>query len=411
MRYKKQIKPAVTALKDTGIKKTHSSQLEPIPILQAPARDGFDIARWRTAIKQAEDPKEPDRTLLYDIYNDIQCDSHLTAVLEKRIEYIKGCNLVFSENGKENPAITELIQSTWFGDLLGDILSARFWGYTAVWLDLSGGIFQKYKLLNRCHIIPEKGLFVEKRGARTGMDILNPPYSDFILTAGKTDDLGILLRAVPWVLLKRGDVSDWATFNELYASPFRVGTYPAFNQAVKSELEAAVKNSYARAYAILPEGTKLEFIQNNGTGSSSSAYNALADFCDKQLSKLFLHSTMTTDAEGGEYKGDVHERSEQGVHKSDRRFVQNVLNSRLAILLERHGFNPGTGKFVFPEEDHICLKDRLDMDLKLSEKIVIPDEYWYERYNLPVPKGGPKAKQQEANRPAFSEHTSRGFFG
>lgn len=297
MSQKNKHKPAVTALKDAGVKKTHSPHMEPIPILQAPARDGFDIARWRTAIKQAEDPKEPDRTLLYDIYNDIQCDSHLTAVLEKRIEYI------------------------------------------------------------------------------------------------------------------RGDVSDWATFNELYASPFRVGTYPAFNQAVKNELEAAVKNSYARAYAILPEGTKLEFIQNSGTGSSSSAYNALADFCDKQLSKLFLHSTMTTDAEGGEYKGDVHERSEQGVHKSDRRFVQNVLNSRLTVLLERHGFNPGTGRFVFPEEDHICLKDRLDMDLKLSEKIIIPDEYWYERYNLPTPKGGPKAKQPETNRPGFREDTPRGFFG
>ncbi|MCS3265812.1 hypothetical protein NXX78_04595 [Bacteroides fragilis] len=63
---------------------------EPVIILEAPRREGFDIGRWRTAIKLAEDPKEPDYTLLYDIFNDIMLDSHLTSIINKRIDHIKG---------------------------------------------------------------------------------------------------------------------------------------------------------------------------------------------------------------------------------------------------------------------------------------------------------------------------------
>ena len=32
----------------------------------------------------------------------------------------------------------------------------------------------------------------------------------------------------------------------------------------------------------------------------------------------------------------------------------------------------------------------MDMDLKLAEKIVIPPSYWYEKYNMPIPEGGPQ---------------------
>lgn len=100
---------------------------------------------------------------------------------------------------------------------------------------------------------------------------------------------------------------------------------------------------------------------------------------------------MTLDAEGGQYKGDIHEGSEAAVHKSDFRYVTNFLNTVFRRLLEVHGFNPGNGKFSFIVEEHICLKDRLDMDARLAEKIEIPLEYWYEKYNIPLPEGGAKA--------------------
>jgi hypothetical protein len=63
-----------------------------------------------------------------------------------------------------------------------------------------------------------------------------------------------------------------------------------------------------------------------------------------------------------------------------------VLNDKLIPLLKIHGYDIGKGKFFFNEQEHIDLKTRLDMDLKLAEKIKIDDAYFYETYNVPSPK-------------------------
>lgn len=371
---------------------------EPVIILESPRRDGFDIGRWRTAIKQAEDPQNPDRNLLYDIYNDIMLDTHLTSIINKRIDHIKGTPLVFGDNGKENNSVNTLMASPRFDDMLEDLLSARWWGYDASWLQIANGQYLSYKRLNPKHVVPEKGIFLAKQGDRNGISFTEPPYNQYILTAGKPDDFGLLLKAVPWVLLKRGDVSDWATFNELFAMPFRKGTYPQFSKDAKKIMEQAMKTSGSAGFALIPEGFSLEFIQNTSNGSTT-AYMTLAEFCDKQLSKLFLQSTMTVEAEGGQYKGEVHERSEEGVHKSDERYLLSILNTAFKELLAVHGFNPGNGKFSYVPESHICLEKRLDMDLKLAKVIVYPADYWYGKFNVPVPEGGPQYVAPQSAEP------------
>lgn len=355
----------------------------------APRREGFDIAKWRNAIKQAEDPKLPNRSLLYDIYNDILIDAHLTSVIEKREDAITGSAITFSEKNEE---ITELMEMPWWEDFLKDTYQAKNWGYSAMWIDLAGGIFNDYRLLPRKNIHPQKGIFLNKPEDKEGTSFIDPPYCHFVLHAGKEDDLGIILKAVPWVLMKRGDVSDWATFNELFAAPFRKGTYQVGTPG-KDELVKALRDSGAMAWAAIPNDCSLDFIQNTASGSTQ-AYQKLAEFCDKQVSKLFLGNTLTTDAEGGKYKGDIHAQSEKNKFASDKRFVLKLLNTHFLHLLEAHGFKTGEGKFAFVVEDNIPLNERLEMDLKLSDKIVFPVGYWYGKYNVPIPEGGPKAIEE-----------------
>ncbi|MEG1763159.1 MAG: DUF935 family protein [Bacteroidales bacterium] len=377
------------------------TQKAPLPFVEtltgSPRREGFDISKWRMAIKQAEDPRLPNRSLLYDIYNDILIDSHLTAVIEKREDAITGTSLTFSD--KDDP-IAELIEMPWFEDFLKDILNAKFWGYSAMWVDLATTQFNNYKLLPRKNINPCKGIFLNKPEDKEGASYTNPPYCHYVVTAGKEDDLGLILKAVPWVLLKRGDVSDWATFNELFASPFRKGTYQMGTPG-KEELIKALQNAGGMAWAAIPSDCTLDFIQNQASGSTQ-AYQALAEFCDKQVSKLFLGNTLTTDAEGGQYKGDIHAQSEKGKFASDRRFVLNILNTHFIHLLDAHGFNP-EGTFKFVVEDNIPLSDRLEMDLKLSEKVEVPVEYWYSKYNLPLPEKGAKAMGEVSPAPVESK--------
>ena len=61
-------------------------------------------------------------------------------------------------------------------------------------------------------------------------------------------------------------------------------------------------------------------------------------------------------------------------------------------MLGLHGFAPGDGTFSYVAEDHICLKDRVIIDKELNDVIEIDPEYWYRKYGVPAPKGGPKLK-------------------
>jgi phage gp29-like protein len=159
----------------------------------------------------------------------------------------------------------------------------------------------------------------------------------------------------------------------------------------------------------------VEFVANTTSQSGKGVHQTFADWCNNEMSKVILASTMTVDAQGGNYKGEVHAESEEGIFEADRRFVLRILNSQVYTLLELHGYNPGDAMFKFVDEDSIPMKDRIDIDQKGSEIVEIPPEYFYDRYNWPMPNGGAKARaQQAASIPADGgqklSDTNEGFF-
>jgi phage gp29-like protein len=112
----------------------------------------------------------------------------------------------------------------------------------------------------------------------------------------------------------------------------------------------------------------------------------LVNSCNKELSKLILGQTMTTEESGAYAQAKIHLEVEKEIHYADKLFVKNILNEKLLPLLRKHGMLQGKGKFGFLEAENIDKKTRLDMDLRLAEKIVIDDEYFYETYQIPHPK-------------------------
>ena len=144
--------------------------------------------------------------------------------------------------------------------------------------------------------------------------------------------------------------------------PLRKGTYPSHNPKAKKELIEAMDNMGSASSVAVPEGCNIEFVQNTTSTSGKGVHESFADFCDKQLSKIVLGNTLTTDAEGGKYKGDIHAESEEGIKKADRRMTLRVLNTTFKKLLELHGYNPGKGKFKYPKHDKTPLKERFEID-------------------------------------------------
>ena len=347
-------------------------------------RASQDIDSWRNAIKSAESIFSPRRVLLYDLYSEILLDGHLTAVIEKRKLSVSNTPLHFVQEGKVNQQITNMIATENFLVLLGYILESKIWGHSLIELSFEDGILVP-QLIPRKHVVPEKGIILRNQNDVAGFSFRELPYQNYTLEVGEKDSLGLLMKAAQYVIYKRGGFGDWAQYCELFGMPFRVAKYDGYDEKTRTDLENALKAAGSAAYIVIPKEADLNFIQNNTSGSSI-LYDMLIDTCNKELSKLILGQTMTTEAGGALAQAKAQQEVEKEIHYADKLFVKNILNDRLIPLLQVHGFNVDGGKFIFQEKENIDKKTRLDMDLKLSEKIRIDDSYFYETYNIPLPK-------------------------
>ena len=126
-------------------------------ILTQPKRFGIDIADYMLAIRAFENVDYSRRFRLYDLYEDILMDTHLTSVIEKRKNAVLSSVIEFRRNGKPDKAVNEQIRSPWFRRLIGDILDAKFWGFTLVQFYRKGE-WVNYDRIPRKHVDPVRRL-------------------------------------------------------------------------------------------------------------------------------------------------------------------------------------------------------------------------------------------------------------
>jgi len=372
-------------------------------------RTGKDVSKWKTALKSAEDPDYPDRSKLMDLYHDLMLDGHLTSITEKRILNITNLPMVWQTGtGKENVLITDLLETEAFEYLLRTIVESRLFGFSLNWVDITqpGANKPSVKLVDRRHVEPSRNIYKHKSGdsLNSGIDYTQPPLSNYVLTAGRADDMGLLLKCAPYVLWKRGDIGDWATFAEVFGSPLRKGKFPLGDDQSKRELEDAMNEAGSANSIVMPDTCDIDFVQNTTSTSGKGVHESFADFLNNEMSKIILGNTMTTDAQGGNYKGEVHQDSEKGIFNADKKFVLRILNSEFWKLLEIHGYNPADGKFTILESDNMPLKDRIVIDKELNGIVEMEPEYFYEKYGITVPKGGAKFKSTPSNTAQMFDH-------
>lgn len=142
---------------------------------------------------------------------------------------------------------------------------------------------------------------------------------------------GGLARGASWsFLFKSFTVKDWAIFCEAYGQPLRLGKYgQGATEKDKDILASAVANIGVDYSAIVPASMAVEFIKADVTGSHE-LYEKRADWLDRQISKLVLGQTSTTDAQKGSYAvGAVHDRVRDDIEKADAKALAATLNRDL----------------------------------------------------------------------------------
>ncbi|UKI55505.1 MAG: DUF935 domain-containing protein [Treponema succinifaciens] len=143
---------------------------------------------------------------------------------------------------------------------------------------------------------------------------------------------GLALPALFYFMLKSYDVTSWAAFIDRYGFPIRLGKYS--RKATKDDittLRRAIASIGADFGAVIPEGATIEIIESKTSSENSEAYQKMATWIDKQISKLVLGQTMTTDDGSSRAQGEVHEEVRQDIAAADALAVDDTLNSMLVV--------------------------------------------------------------------------------
>jgi SPP1 gp7 family putative phage head morphogenesis protein len=353
-----------------------------------------DIANWKRAIDDARNVLTPRRRRLYELYDIIGLDGHLTAVMNKRKISVTNQRVHFNQKGSDgvvNESVRDYILETpWFYKTIGHLCESKPYGHSLVELIPDKGFIKNVDLFPRANVKPETQFIMwDVNDESTGILYReDKTYSKYMIEMGAKKDYGLLMVAAQYVIYKRGGFGDWAQFAELFGMPFREAQYEPWDLEGRSLLEESLREMGGAGHVVTPKGTTLKFHDNNGTGKSE-VFKDLIDACNAEISKIFLGNTMTTDNGSSRSQGEVHKQVEQDINLADIIEMEYLLNWELADRLRIIGYQVPDGRFFYPQMQDVPLEKRIEIDVKLSEKIDIAPDYWYNTYGIPKPGTSP----------------------
>lgn len=351
-----------------------------------------DIDNWRKAMRAAESAV-PRRTELYDLYEDIMLDAHLSSVVEKRLLAVTNAEWQFlDKEGKEVEFMKDWIDTPDFELMVEEILKSKLWGYTMLEFDFypdnTFGVFD----IPRKHMRPELGIVCKEQTTNSGaINIREGWYANTVLEAGKPKDLGKLLSACQYVIYKRGNFGDWAQFAEIFGMPLIDAVWDGYDEGQRMKLLEALESMGGGGQLVRPAGTTVDFIQGGANNPTGDLYNNLIKACDAQISKLLLGQTETTESSdsSGYAQASVHADTENDINISDIKFVRRILNRRFCKILEANGINTFEGYFQVKNSDEkVSKNDWLNIYIRLKNEAQLPvsDDTIYDTFGIEKPE-------------------------
>lgn len=368
-------------------------------VLTQPKRFGLDIADYMSAIRAAENVDFSRRYKLYDLYSDILMDTHLTCVIEKRKNAVLCSDIEFQVNGKPDETVNEQIRSPWFNKLIGDIIDARFWGFSLCQF-YKEGEWVDYDLVPRKHVDPIKKLIL-----RHQTDVMGLPWDKYtdLLFIGSPSDLGLLAKAAPWVIYKRNTTGDWSQFSEIFGMPIQEYIYDSDDEESRQRAMEDAANTGSLAQFFHAKDTEFKLTEAGNKTGSADVYERLCERCNNEISKLVLGNTLTTESSenGTQALGTVHKKVEDKVAQADKNYVLNVLNYDMSDIFARMGINTAGGVFCFPEKKEIDSTTKLNIitTLKSNFNLPVSDDYLYEEFGVEKPDNYEQIKKEREEQP------------
>lgn len=345
-------------------------------------------------------------------------DLHYAGVLSIRKRQVSGLEMTVVAAGEtaeeiaDADLVREVIGRDTFEDEVIDMLDALGKSYSAteIMWDTSEGQWMpaalKYRDPRWFIFDQDDGETLLLRDVAGNIPLL--PFKWIVHRAKVKSGLTIrggLARAVAWTFLfKSFTAKDWAIFCEAYGQPLRLGKFgPDASNDDKDMLLSAVAGIGADFAAIVPASMSIDFVEASISGSHE-LYEKRQDWLDRQVSKIVLGQTATTDAQAGGYAvGKVHDGVRDDIERSDAKQLAATLNRDLVrpLIDLNRGRRKSYPKITIGRPDEIDVEKMVKnvstlvpLGLKVGmasirDKIGVPDPAEGEELLLPASKAAP----------------------
>ena len=309
-----------------------------------------DIKSWRNANIAAKNIYHPNRTQLYDIYDELLLDGKLVSLLERiRLKCVNS-KIVYHEEGRSPESLADInafLESPYFLDLLKYIIESAWYGYSLIEIRFTSMVCEKVALIPRRNVLPETEEIMLDRISRSGdIKYKEPPYNNFLLGVGDPEDLGLLNVCAAQIIYKRGAKADWAKLIQRAGSPTIITKYDPNTPNAANEAMEQTENLADSAAATFPLGSEVDIFEPSGSINSSMAKDFIGD-CNSELAQILVLQTMTTENGSSRSQAEVHLAGEDDLIKGYKTLIENVLNTNLKPILTAHGFDVANGRFKY----------------------------------------------------------------
>lgn len=360
-----------------------------------------ELKDWQLAVDLAENPNSLNRWLYYKVADNAMLDLHLTSIMETRLLELQAAKFkLIDPAGKEDPGALEMFQAQWYLDYTRFDWEAMPLAFSLIELfnlaqekkqiTTNSGKktflpLKEVTLINRAHVRPELSRWVVNTtdDLKSGFDFTLPPYNNYYIGVGSKTGLGMMKKIIPIALAKRYALAAWGDYDEKLGIPFRKVTMQGTDKKREKLLAEIMTNMGPAGWGIFHEGETVELLQNSGSDVHKCFLELIA-LCDKQMSKALLGSTMVVDAEGGNYKGDVHERTSEIRHEADKTIHEYHVNDNLIPLLIKRGYPLVGYKFQRDNKQELSLSDQIKIDTILLQHYSLSPEYIANKYDIPL---------------------------
>lgn len=351
-----------------------------------------DIRHWRYACQLAQNVEYPNRQALYDIYADVDLDNHLSGTIGQINDYVKARSFKLSKpDGKADDEALKLFDAEWFKDLLDYILESRNWGHSLVELgdvikaDNGRMAFDGVKLIPRKHVVPEYGRITREPGGdwHSGIQYREAPYCDWLIEIGKSDDLGLFRKAAMHTIPKKYALSFWDTFAEMFGMPIRIAKTSSRDQNEIKKVAKMMDEMGANAWGVFGDDTDIQF-EESSRGDAFNVYDRRIERANSEMSKLFLHQTMTIDDGSSLSQSQTHLKVLEHLINSYCDMVRDVINNKLLPLMVRHGFPVKGLSFEWDDSVDYTPEQQLAFETMVVNNYEVPGSYFEEKYGIPA---------------------------